>query len=187
MKAIETVYNGYRFRSRLEARWAVFFDTLGVRYQYEPEGFVLGNGTMYLPDFWLPDLDAWMEIKGKEPTEQEQAKMGMLSEESGKVVYVFFGEIGIPVTVGGARADYEVYSWAYYPDGWDDFYCWTECPNCGAIGIEYQARSDRLKCKQNGCQRSRPDGDRGHNGDSERIVEAFTAARQARFEHGENR
>jgi hypothetical protein len=26
-KAIETHYKGYRFRSRLEARWAVFFDT----------------------------------------------------------------------------------------------------------------------------------------------------------------
>ena len=26
IKAIETYYKGYRFRSRLEARWAVFFD-----------------------------------------------------------------------------------------------------------------------------------------------------------------
>ena len=32
MKAIETEYNGYRFRSRLEARWAVFFDALGIEY-----------------------------------------------------------------------------------------------------------------------------------------------------------
>ena len=39
IKAIETVYNGYRFRSRVEARWAVFFDTLGVPYEYEKEGF----------------------------------------------------------------------------------------------------------------------------------------------------
>ena len=30
IKAIETEYNGYKFRSRLEARWAVFFDALGV-------------------------------------------------------------------------------------------------------------------------------------------------------------
>lgn len=37
IKPIETIYNGYRFRSRLEARWAVFFDALGVEYQYEPE------------------------------------------------------------------------------------------------------------------------------------------------------
>ena len=41
IKAIETRYAGYRFRSRLEARWAVFFDTLGLKWQYEPEGYEL--------------------------------------------------------------------------------------------------------------------------------------------------
>lgn len=51
IKPIETVYNGYRFRSRLEARWAVFFDALGVEYEYEPEGFTLPSGEKYLPDF----------------------------------------------------------------------------------------------------------------------------------------
>lgn len=51
IKPIETIYNGYRFRSRLEARWAVFFDRLGVKYEYEPEGFHLPDGSNYLPDF----------------------------------------------------------------------------------------------------------------------------------------
>ena len=51
IKPIETLYNGYRFRSRLEARWAVFFDSLGVMYEYEPEGFSLPGGGSYLPDF----------------------------------------------------------------------------------------------------------------------------------------
>lgn len=51
IKSIETIYNGYRFRSRLEARWAVFLDSLGVKYEYEPEGFELPDGTRYLPDF----------------------------------------------------------------------------------------------------------------------------------------
>lgn len=50
IKPIETYYNGYRFRSRLEARWAVFFDALGVKYEYEPEGFQTPAG-YYLPDF----------------------------------------------------------------------------------------------------------------------------------------
>lgn len=44
MKAIETIYNGYRFRSRLEARWAIFFDELKIKYQYELEGYELPNG-----------------------------------------------------------------------------------------------------------------------------------------------
>ena len=30
--AIQTVYKGCRFRSRLEARGAVFFDTLGIAW-----------------------------------------------------------------------------------------------------------------------------------------------------------
>ena len=51
IKPIETIYNGYRFRSRLEARWAVFFDSLGVEYEYEPEGFELPGVGVYLPDF----------------------------------------------------------------------------------------------------------------------------------------
>lgn len=51
IKPIETVYNGYKFRSRLEARWAVFFDSLGIKYEYEPEGYRLPSGDKYLPDF----------------------------------------------------------------------------------------------------------------------------------------
>lgn len=39
LKAIETEYKGYRFRSRPEARWAVFFDACGVKWDYEPEGY----------------------------------------------------------------------------------------------------------------------------------------------------
>lgn len=54
IKAIETQYNGYLFRSRLEARWAVFFDAMGIKYDYEPEGFELEDGSRYLPDFFLP-------------------------------------------------------------------------------------------------------------------------------------
>ena len=43
MKVIQTEYKGYLFRSRLEARWAVFFDACGVDWEYEPEGYDLGN------------------------------------------------------------------------------------------------------------------------------------------------
>ena len=50
-KAIETRYKGYRFRSRLEARWAVFFDAINLEWEYEPEGFELPGGERYLPDF----------------------------------------------------------------------------------------------------------------------------------------
>lgn len=71
LKAIETEYKGYRFRSRLEARWAVFFDVCHVRWEYEPEGYVLPNGQYYLPDFLLHGVegraagDLYVEVKGK--------------------------------------------------------------------------------------------------------------------------
>ena len=63
IKPIQTRYNGYMFRSRLEARWAVFFDEMGIKYEYEPEGFVLTNSDKYLPDFYLPDCRTYVEIK----------------------------------------------------------------------------------------------------------------------------
>ena len=63
IKPIETRYKGYRFRSRLEARWAVFFDALGIRFEYEQQGFKLKDGSFYLPDFYLPDQDTYVEIK----------------------------------------------------------------------------------------------------------------------------
>ena len=63
IKAIETRYQGYRFRSRLEARWAVFFDALGVKWEYEREGYDLGDVGYYLPDFWLPEAGWHAEVK----------------------------------------------------------------------------------------------------------------------------
>ena len=47
VRAIETRYAGYRFRSRLEARWAVFFQTLGTPWLYEPQGYEIpGHGLL---------------------------------------------------------------------------------------------------------------------------------------------
>jgi len=71
IKPIETEYNGYRFRSRLEARWAVFFDKADIEYQYEPEGFQLDDGTKYLPDFYLPQMKLYVEIKPEKSLEAE--------------------------------------------------------------------------------------------------------------------
>lgn len=63
MKAIETDYKGIKYRSRLEARWAIFFDALKLEHIYEPDCFVLSNNQKYTPDFYLPKYDLYVEIK----------------------------------------------------------------------------------------------------------------------------
>lgn len=75
MQAIPTTYAGVRFRSRLEARWAAFFDLVGWEWEYEPLDL---NG--YIPDFvlafakpllvevkplWYPGASAHMDEQGK--------------------------------------------------------------------------------------------------------------------------
>lgn len=81
MKAIETRYAGCHFRSRIEARWAVFFDALGLPWEYEPQGFELPaddyftEPAYYLPDFFLPNWGpgrqgTWWEVKGASPTKE---------------------------------------------------------------------------------------------------------------------
>jgi hypothetical protein len=81
IRALTTTYAGRRYRSRTEARWAVFFDAAGIRFDYEAEGFEIRSGA-YLPDFWLPDLRLFLEVKGQEPTAEERTKCAELSEAS---------------------------------------------------------------------------------------------------------
>lgn len=90
VKAIETFYKGYHFRSRLEARWAVFFETLrprGLTWEYEPEGFTLCDGTRYLPDFRVRYPDAgqlkWFEVKPHLSlvTPEEWRKMSLFEDD----------------------------------------------------------------------------------------------------------
>ncbi len=97
IKAIETRYKGYRFRSRLEARWAVFFDVARIEWMYEHEGFDLG-GELYLPDFWFPEQKLFVEIKPGGPTDDFDSfigallKLRKLSDQSGHDVMMLRGD-----------------------------------------------------------------------------------------------
>ncbi|MEU4730733.1 hypothetical protein [Streptomyces sp. NPDC023588] len=64
IEAVPTQYSGTTFRSRLEADWAATLDSNGIRWEYEPERMTLASGTVYIPDFWLPELGTWIEVKG---------------------------------------------------------------------------------------------------------------------------
>ena len=104
MRAIQTRYKGYFFRSRLEARWAVFFDHLKIRWEYESEGFDLGNGLRYLPDFWLPDWGLWVEVKAGEPDNVAREKALRLCHHTGKPIFM---SNGMPDNLGTLFCVYE--------------------------------------------------------------------------------
>ena len=174
IKAIETVYNGYRFRSRLEARWAVFFDTLGIKYEYEKEGYDLGEAGWYLPDFWLPDLECWVEIKGQHPTRDEQTKLAVLTEQRQDSVGVIRSTT--PDVVANEGYGY----WSGKFAGWQTF---AQCLGCDAVGMMILSEQSktvlfRMRCA---CDRTLF----GITPDTPELQAACAAARQARFEHGE--
>lgn len=64
VKPIPTKYRNVLFRSKLEARWAEFLDRLKIKWNYEVEGYDLGNGERYLPDFFLHEQNSFLEVKG---------------------------------------------------------------------------------------------------------------------------
>lgn len=106
MKAIETRYKGYRFRSRLEARFAILFDCMGMDWDYEPEGFDLPENGLYLPDFFVrfeadsetakrwPGAGYWIEVKGGQPTREEVKKCQELHSVTGHKCWIFYNGIG---------------------------------------------------------------------------------------------
>jgi len=119
IKAIETEYKDYLFRSRLEARWAVFFDAIGVTWEYEKEGYDF-DGLWYLPDFWVWEWDSFAEIKGyTEQLEDGLFKCRKLKEMTGKRSFVLYG-----------APDYEIYQ-MIFPDVEHDgeLYYGIENPN----------------------------------------------------------
>lgn len=60
----KTTYKGIEMRSRLETKIAFFLDTLNIKWEYEAQAFMLSDGTVYIPDFYLTELKLWIEVKG---------------------------------------------------------------------------------------------------------------------------
>lgn len=78
MSPIRIICNGYWFRSKLEFKWAKFFHFMDIDWIYEPAQFKLPNGQKYTPDFYLPALRFWIEIKSRYPLEKERKKAQLL-------------------------------------------------------------------------------------------------------------
>ena len=203
LRPIETVYKGYRFRSRLEARWAVFFDALDVAWDYETEGFDLGGGLRYLPDFWLPKESCFIEVKPfREPEEAEIEKCRALAEYHPvfmlmgvpeRPAFSFDGEellatgaaaFCFPKIIGGHAQEVFPY--------WDGrvprMYFWHErlvdpggfvlwpVPSNEVIDVESDGK---LVCVDSVIANLK-------SMHTPRLLHAYDAARRARFEFGEN-
>lgn len=202
-RPIETVYGGHRFRSRLEARWAVFLDALGVGWQYEWQGYDLPSGP-YLPDFWLPRIGGsharglFLEVKGS-PVKADMDRAAELCEVTGASVVVVselprLHNVHVAhiddVWVGSGLEGYG--GWIVYraepgPDGgWlassDTGHVWCVCPECCAPGLEFEGRSAR-GAHRPGCDRYEREG-RGHAADHPVVLAAYEKAARARFEFG---
>jgi hypothetical protein len=109
IKALPTYYRGGVFKSRLEARWAYYFDLIGAKWQYEPDGFTLPSGN-YCPDF-LVGNSTYVEIKPFNPVPQLAIqKIKEFSAEN--IIVLCVGEPG-PQGQQGFR-DGEAFESAYF-------------------------------------------------------------------------
>jgi hypothetical protein len=180
-KPIETVYKGYRFRSRLEARWAVYFDKVGALWDYEKEGFNLG-GIYYLPDFYVyHPTRFWVEIKsgGRSPNE---ARSGIAIKRTDSTIFSVATEEELEKCRRLAKATNTMAVMLIGNPYWNDFVPYFFEPK-GEEGVDYLCEPNvteerkveiaRLVFTIHSCTKMPDELDR-----------AYKAARQARFEHG---
>ena len=203
IKAIETKAYGRRFRSRLEARWAVFFTHMGLKWEYEPEGFDI-DGVRYLPDFCVQTPQGepvWYEIKPADVLEDSKFNTftKALQEDfyqdgkqngfpprtellSGPPHHVFENHLlcprcGIVTGISGFDAygtqEVSVYCWA----------CDCETPSGGDNPSESDGVGGAVYCPSKGDIVT----DRFvFLSLKEKLFEAIRASMAARFEHGES-
>lgn len=178
IKAIQTRYKGYHFRSRGEARFAILLDGMGIAWDYEPEGFELPSG-WYLPDFFVyypgsspqyqrhPGAGYWVEIKGAPPTSREERLCLELAAETGHKTWIFHGGLG---SQGRAK---EITTSGEAPSGA------SALLDLGhRITREHEAGEIKLSAPVSCCYSADDDF-------TERFYAALGSARSARFEHGE--
>ena len=72
IKPIETEYKSVKFRSKLEAMYAKWFDDHEIKWIYEPYIIEYSEGS-YLPDFYLLELKLYFEVKGEGVSGEEKA------------------------------------------------------------------------------------------------------------------
>lgn len=137
--AEKTIYNNITFRAKLEARWAVFFDTLGIKWRYEPfhsDIDFYGGLTGYKIDFFLEDIKVFVEIKPSEWSDMPfgaKEKARGWAKEYGDVLIL----LGPPSIVKSkSRKHYLIsYSNELNRHFTQSKMWWCRCPRCGKVEI----------------------------------------------------
>jgi hypothetical protein len=116
-KSLPTYYKGITFRSRLEARWAIVFDELGIKWEYEPEGIEIDGSHFsdpynlktfgYLPDFYLPELGCIVEVKGSLTKPEYWKLMRSVHQITGS--FATKGYLGMPFILCGNLGNHKHY------------------------------------------------------------------------------
>ena len=175
----------------MEARWAVFFDVCRVKWEYEPEGFILPYGQFYLPDFLLHGCagrspkDLYVEVKGK-MTEADAEKIlqfsGVKDIEAHGIKNPILVVAGIPD--GDSISDIEDFcqEWGY--DGFPGIKYGPYPFNFETIDGDYFVAHPGIN-KNGQFELFGDDGNYTYDRDDAATLRAFKLARQARFEHGE--
>lgn len=134
LNARETEYDNHLFRSRLEAKWAAFFNAMGLEYDYEPERYgSVGRG--YLPDFFIPGLNRFIEIKSIAMWEIiGQMELSDVEEipEIRRIIQAF-PLLDDAVIIAFGEPSMRQYLLANIGMGWIDVSVFADCRRCDGI------------------------------------------------------
>jgi hypothetical protein len=108
------------YRSRTEATWASVFNAFGAAFEYEPKTFSLTNSISYVPDFYLPNLRIWIEIKATIPDDKEVDRILQLAHITNCPCFIFAGQpISQRFSDGPGLTGFEISSALPQTAGWD--------------------------------------------------------------------
>lgn len=132
VKPIETWFKGIKYRSRLEARWAVFFDRMGIPAHYEPQGYITSHGP-YLPDFQIGNM--LIEIR-PEPFYSNADEYGVFAELADSLSFEVLVICGPPAIIGrGPFFGFHIFDYMSRSSGKGAFI--SSCRKCDAVVVDF--------------------------------------------------
>ena len=91
--SLPTPYRGTWFASRTEATWAMAWDLLDVEWRPDPLKIADHSGRGFIPDFYLPQLDLFVEVASEDEHRQavKTDRCQALADATSKAVFLTKG------------------------------------------------------------------------------------------------